>query len=266
MRISRKLELPIRIAFTGWFLTSILLSPLFVDNGQAFVNIPHYQADTPTDKQIKEPDACILGGSWSDNFDNYATGSPLHGQGGWKGWGNDPAGTAYTSDAYAYSAPNAVNISTTSDLVHEYADVSSGEWVYTVWQYIPTDFTGQSYFIILNQYNDAMTGLNWSAQVLFNSSTNQVLNDGGVSGGSLPLIRGQWVELRLEIDLTHDSGAVYYGNQLLYQGTWSGQVSGGGITNIAAVDLFANGASPVYYDDFSLLPKPTLLYLPLILK
>ena len=266
MRISRKLELPIRIVCTVWFLMSILLSPLFVDNGQAFVNIPDPEAVTPTDNQIKEPGLCILGESWSDNFDNYATGSSLHGQGGWKGWGNDPAGTAYTTDAYAYSIPNAVNILTTSDLVHEYADISSGEWVYTVWQYIPTNFTGQSYFIMLNQYNDAMTGLNWSVQVLFNSTTNQVLNDGGVSGGSLPLIRGQWVELRLEIDLTNDIGAFYYGNQLLYQGTWSGQVTGGGITSIAAVDLFANGASPIYYDDFSLMPEPMLVYLPLILK
>ena len=28
--------------------------------------------------------------NWSDNFDSYATNSSLHGQGGWKGWGNDP--------------------------------------------------------------------------------------------------------------------------------------------------------------------------------
>ena len=28
---------------------------------------------------------------WSDNFDSYATGSQLHGQGGWKGWDNNPA-------------------------------------------------------------------------------------------------------------------------------------------------------------------------------
>ncbi|MBK9233821.1 MAG: hypothetical protein IPO15_24020 [Anaerolineae bacterium] len=32
---------------------------------------------------------------WSDNFDSYATGSQMHGQGGWKGWANDPAAGAH---------------------------------------------------------------------------------------------------------------------------------------------------------------------------
>ena len=41
---------------------------------------------------------------------------------------------------------------------------------------------------------------------------------------------------------------------------WTGEVSGGGISNIAAVDLFANHASSIYYDDISLPPpaKPAL--------
>ncbi len=189
---------------------------------------------------------------WSDNFDAYATGSQLHGQGGWKGWFNDPAGGALTSSAQARSAPNSAAILGASDLVHEYSGATSGQWVYTAWQYVPSDYTGQSYFILLNSYDDAGASLNWSVQVQFDAATNTVLNDGGVSGGSLPLVRGQWVQLRLEIDLDTDTGAFYYGNQLLYSGTWSGQVSGGGAVNIAAVDLFANGASVIYYDDMSL--------------
>ncbi len=195
---------------------------------------------------------------WSDNFDSYATGSQVHGQGGWKGWFNDPAAGALASAAQAASAPNSVAILGASDLVHEYSGVNSGQWTYTAWQYIPTDFTGQSYFILLNQYNDAGTTLNWSAQVLFNGTANTVTNDGGVSGGTLALVRGQWVELRLELDLDADTGAFYYNNQLLYSGTWSGQVSGGGAVNLAAVDLFANNASVVYYDDMSLVQAATV--------
>ena len=202
---------------------------------------------------------------WSDNFDSYATGSSLHGQGGWKGWQNDPTATAYTTAVHALSTPNSVNISGTADLVHEYFGYTAGTWVYTAWQYIPTGFTGQSYFIMMNRYFDAGTDGNWSVQLNFNSTTNQVVND-GVSGGALPLIKDTWVELRLEIDLTHDTSSFYYGDQLLYQGSWSGQVSGGGITNIAAVDLFANGATAIYYDDLSLSPKLYQLYLPLIMK
>jgi hypothetical protein len=202
---------------------------------------------------------------WFDNFDSYATGVPLHGLGGWKGWQNNPALAANTSSTQALSAPNSVNITSTADLVHEYSGYIAGEWVYTAWQYIPPDFLGESYFILMNQYDDAGTVWNWSVQVNFNANTNLVMNT-GASGGTLPLIKGEWVELRMEIDLTNDLCAFYYGGQLLYQGTWTGEVSGGGIYNLAAVDLFANGATPIYYDDISLAPPPSLLYLPLILR
>lgn len=202
---------------------------------------------------------------WSDDFDSYPTGASMHGLGGWKGWSNNPAWTAYTTSAHAFSPPNSVNINGTADLVHEYSGYTTGRWVYTAWQFIPTEFTGQSYFILLNQYDDAGTTSNWSVQVYFDSSTNLVGND-GLAGGTLPLIKDTWVELRLEIDLTNDTCAFYYGGQLLYQGTWTGGMSGGGISNIAAVDLYANGASSVYYDNLSLTPLPTTLYLPLILR
>lgn len=195
-----------------------------------------------------QPEAVV----WSDNFDSYATGSQLHGQGGWKGWFNDPTAGALASATQARSTPNSAAILGASDLVHEYAGATSGQWVYTAWQYVPADFTGESYFIILNSYDDAGSSLNWSVQVKVNGTSNLVENDGGVSGGSLPLVRGQWVELRVEIDLDADTGGFYYNNQLLYSGTWSGQVSGGGAVNIAAVDLYANGASVIYYDDMSL--------------
>ena len=92
---------------------------------------------------------------WSDTFDSYATGSQIHGQGGWKGWANDPSAGALASSAQARSVPNSAAIVGASDLVHEYSGYTSGPWVYTAWQYAPTDMTGVSYFILLNQYDDA---------------------------------------------------------------------------------------------------------------
>ena len=88
----------------------------------------------------------------------------------------------------------------------------------------------------------------------------------GISGGTLPLIKDAWVELRVEIDLTDDTCAFYYGGQLLYQGTWTGEVSGSGISNIGAVDLFGNGATSVYYDNLSLTPPPIPVFLPMIVR
>jgi hypothetical protein len=188
---------------------------------------------------------------WADNFDSYATGSQMHGQGGWKGWGNTVAAGALTSSAQAVSAPNSVDINGGSDLVHEYTGYTAGTWIYTAWQYVPVEMTGVSYFILLNQYDDAGTTNNWSTQVNFDASTNLVTNE-GVSGGTLALIKGQWVEINVLIDLTADTQAFYYNHQLLFQGTWTNEQSGAGTLTIGAVDLFANGATAIYYDDISL--------------
>jgi subtilisin family serine protease len=187
---------------------------------------------------------------WFEDFDSYPPGQDLHGVGGWKGWDNNPAYTAFTTDAEAHSAPNSVDILTDADLVHEYG-YDAGIWTYTAWQYVPPDFSGESYFILLNTYSDG-GDKNWSTQVHFNSDLNLVIADGEAAGEVLPLIRGQWVEIHVEIDLINDIQEFYYNGQLLYQSSWSDGVSGGGALNIAAVDLFANGASTVYYDDLSL--------------
>lgn len=192
--------------------------------------------------------------NWSDTFDAYAAGSSMHGQGGWKGWYNDPAATGYVSDMYAVSSPNSVQIVSTSDLVHEYSGYTSGQWVYTAWQYLPTDYSGSTYFILLNTYNDAGSGLNWSVQVRFDSSIGMVESEAETA--QLPLILGQWVEIRDEIDLDANTQSIYYGGQLLTTKSWTEGMSGGGALNIGAVDLYGNSASPVYYDNISLTPEP----------
>lgn len=76
---------------------------------------------------------------WSENFDSYADGSSMHGQGGWKGWDNDPSWTAYVTSAQARSSPQSVNIAGDSDLVHEYSGYTSGDFIYTAYVYIPSD-------------------------------------------------------------------------------------------------------------------------------
>jgi hypothetical protein len=76
---------------------------------------------------------------WEDNFDSYADGSSIHGQGGWKGWDNDPAWTAYITSTQAKSTPHSVSIAGDSDLVHEYSGYESGDYIYTAWVYIPSE-------------------------------------------------------------------------------------------------------------------------------
>ncbi len=195
--------------------------------------------------------------SWTENFDSYPSDFQMHGQGGWKGWGNLPAAGALTSNVQSHSAPNSVAILGASDLVHEYSGFTAGVWTYTAWQYVPVDLNGLSYFILLNQYDDGGTTNNWSTQVSFDGATNTVLNEGASGGQTLPLIKGQWVEIRVVIDLDANTQTFYYGDDILYTASWTEGSSGGGILNIGAVDLFANNASVVYYDDLSLAPTGT---------
>ncbi len=164
---------------------------------------------------------------------------------------NDPAAAGVVTNAMALSTPNSQAIAGAADSVHEYSGYTTGFWSYKAMQYIPTDFSGETSFILLNSYDDAGVNLNWSVQVNFNSATNNVLNT-GITGGTLPMVKGQWVEIRVDIDLINNAQSFYYGGSLLYTGTWTEENSGGGALNIGAVDLFANNASVVYYDDMGL--------------
>lgn len=199
--------------------------------------------------------AVAAGGPWSDNFDGYATGMQLHGVGGWTGWNNTPGAGAMTTNVQARSAPNSVDILGATDLVQTYT-VSSGQWIFTAWQYIPGNMSGTSYFIMLNQYDNTCATCNWSVEVQFQSATGLMVDDGG-SAATMPYTADQWVEIRLEIDFDADTQAFYYNNAPLYTAQpWNGYISGVGTgsNSLQALDLFANGATSVYYDDLSLLP------------
>jgi hypothetical protein len=193
---------------------------------------------------------------WSDDFDAYADGSSMHGQGGWKGWGNDPAYTAYVTSLHSLSPPHSVDIAGNADLVHEYSGYTSGQWAFIANVYVPDNLVApnDTYFILLNTYSDSGAGNNWSTQVHFDPDTDNVIAD--FVGETLPIIYDQWVELRVDIDLDNDVQTVTYGGNVLYTDSWTERVSGGGALNIGAVDLFAYGASSVYYDSLSLVPEP----------
>ena len=195
--------------------------------------------------------------AWADNFDGYTNGQLLDGtpdDGGWTGWADDPAAYGTVTDAEARSSPHSVEITVASDLVHEYEGYSSGQWIYTAWQYIPLDFEGMSYFIMLCGYDGGGAGTVWVVQVHFDSELDTVVSE--FNNEELPVIYGEWVEIRVEIDLDGDWMDIFYGGDLLASHAYTDTVqgTGGGSLNIAAVDLFANGATPVYYDDISLLP------------
>lgn len=196
--------------------------------------------------------------TWVDNFDTYTNGQLLDGtpdDGGWKGWDNDPQFYGTVTNEQSLSTPHSVKIELSSDLVHEYEGYTSGEWVYTAWQYVPTDFVGESYYMLLSSYTDGAGSNNkWALVIRFDSISQIVESEDDAV--TTPLLTGQWIELRTEIDLDSDWFKFYYNDYLLIQKEWTAcwNNAGDGFLVIDAVDLFANGASKVFYDNMSLVP------------
>jgi hypothetical protein len=195
--------------------------------------------------------------SFGEDFESYAAGSNMHGQGGWKGWDNSSGAGAVVSSAFSFNGTQSVNITGGSDLVHTFAGVTSGQYTFSIQQYIPSASTGQSYFILLNQYNDGGP-YDWSVQTVFDLGAGTVKSD--MAGSPLPLVKNQWVEIRYLIDLGTSNVSEYYNGQLLASYAWH---DASGFEALAAIDLYANNAGPVYYDALSVepVPEPTTLAL-----
>lgn len=196
-----------------------------------------------------------FGSDFLENWDSYVVGSNVHGQGGWKGWANDPNAGAFVDDAQSVSLSNSINIEGASDLIHEFAGYTSGVWTVTAQQYIPGDFAGENYFIFENVYSDVDTSIiSWSTQVVFRNGNVENF-DGAANPASMPYVTGEWVELKLVIDLDLDVQTFYYGGTELYSGSWTDQFPDQGvpgILNIGSIDLFANGGTTVFYDNISI--------------
>jgi Immunoglobulin domain/Bacterial Ig domain/Immunoglobulin I-set domain len=192
-----------------------------------------------------------------DDFEAYLVGSNLHGQAGWAGWTNNPNAGALVSTNFAFSPNRSVDITGASDLVHTFPDATNGQWVFSVMQYILSTSTGTNYVILLNTYRPpyGTNDLNWSVQIQNNMDTGQIISDFG-GGATLPMVKDQWVEERCEINLASNSVSEFYNGQLLSTHAWQGGSGGPGLNEIQALDLYAGGSAPVYYDNVTLSRLP----------
>ncbi|MCP3905783.1 MAG: hypothetical protein GY715_19320 [Planctomycetes bacterium] len=207
----------------------------------------------------------VGGCAWWDDFAAYAPITELHEHLGWKGWDDDPAFSAPVVAAPAKSDPNAVDISLNADLVHEFcAGDDGGAWSFTAWQYIPTEFVSGgvepfagSGFNLLNTY-EADGDKHWSVQMAFDSTVGmcRVFHGDGLNTTDVQYDTDRWVKIQTVVDLDDDWTRIYYDDELVTEYSWTGGVfgEGGGALDIAAVDLFGNGSTSVYYDDLVLEP------------
>jgi hypothetical protein len=190
---------------------------------------------------------------WSDNFDGYANGTSLHGVGGWAGWDGNPAATGFVTNVQSRSAPHSMESRPTTDLVQEFNGVGANTWVISGWSYCPTGGVGQQFFILLNTYVSGNPPAdNWSLDLLFDQSAGLVRDFDVPTTPAIPLIRNQWVQVRVVIDFTADTQQVFYGATLFTTKSWTEGASGGGQLNLDALDLFSNGGTTIYWDDLVL--------------
>ena len=173
---------------------------------------------------------------YAEDFESFAAGTDLHGVDGWEGWGGDAGAGAPVSDALAFSGSNSVEIIGTADLV-KILYITGGSVTLTAMQYIPSGTTGNTFFILMNQY--APNPLDWSFQAKFS------LDSGQINDGQGTIVYDQWVELKYVIDLDNNTVEVYYNGVLLSSGQWDDD----GHNTLQAIDLYSEGASSVYYDD-----------------
>ena len=63
--------------------------------------------------------------------------------------------------------------------------------------------------------------------------------------------------MRIAVDLDNDLQTFWYNGTQVYSGSWTQQFPNQqvpGILNIGSIDLFANGATAVYYDNIQIAP------------
>ena len=183
--------------------------------------------------------------SLKNDFEALAVGASVHDVDGWEGWWGDAQWAAQITDAVAYSGKHALEIvGTRDDVVPNWPRVDSGVYVATVMQYVPTGTDGLMYFGPLSSYGASWDDTAWLGTLLSNCSTGFVyVNE--LDAGSrteAPLIRDEWVQLRVLMNFDTDACEFYYGDTLL--GTLA-------CPSAQGFDIWPDdNVDAIYYDDF----------------
>jgi hypothetical protein len=188
-----------------------------------------------------------------EDFESFDAGTALHEVAGWEGWYGDAGAAASVSDKYAFSGTKSVEVDSSADAARVF-DITEGKWVLTAMQYIPSGTNGVSRFHMQNTYRSGTIGrsVQWSF-----SLSDGVIGDDYDPDASASIIYDEWIELKLLIDLDNDLLEQYYNGELFSSRAWVYN----GTSRIHTIDLYGNGASPVYYDDIKI-AGPLIAYSP----
>lgn len=190
-----------------------------------------------------------------DNFDSYAVGSFIAGQGAWDTWDQAPGVDAEVTDNFAFSLDNSLELQPGDDIVRLFNGINASgaltSFSFTSQIYVPSGQAGTYYFILLNTYNHNGPK-NWSVQLNISDATGLVSDAGGSSAPTgtstpVPVVYDAWVPCVVNIDLAANTYDAFYNGQIVMsQNTWSGA---GGQAALECLDLYNAGGGIFYYDD-----------------
>jgi len=179
-----------------------------------------------------------------ENFDALTVGGLVADQlgGYWTTWSDDPGSSedAPVSDMFAHSAPNSFTINDGGiDLVYELGDaaISTGQWLYSHWMYIPTGLTG--YF---NVQTDPVAGTDWNLDLFFLGDGTGYFATQSTAEYTFPL--DTWFKVEINYDLDAGMGQVYFDGVMIEE--FENTLTIGGIDYWGWSDEGDPGA---YYDD-----------------
>lgn len=192
----------------------------------------------------------------SDDFESYAVGSTIAGQGAWQTWDYAPGVDSTVENTFLNTTGtttgangNVLELTPNDDIVRTFGGLTSGAFTFTSETYIPSGQAGDYYFILLNTYDGSGSGYNWSGQMHMADSTGNVNADnvsgGGGTFGITTIVYDAWVEVRAEVDLDANLYQAFYNNvQIVTDGLWSN-----GLNAMQCLDLYNTGNPGVFYYD-----------------
>jgi hypothetical protein len=253
---------------------------------------------------ITYPDDCPAPGpgsncgcDWLETFDTYPNGPLTQGTNSWAGWAFDPAVAGTITDEIPDNTsgsgkclrgdPSPGPGGSSTDQVHWFKgrENNAGEgvvgrlslgdgygydedvsdfWVMEGYVFLPTDHSGDSFWIMNSAYargdgsaDEPAGGTVWHVQMEMNSNDGCILNSTFAGDcttlPSLPLLKGQWTKVEVRYNFNLDSVSIFYGDQFLMGYRWSADLGEAPDTLfLGNYDLFNNQGTATYWDDVSI--------------
>ncbi|MCF8366213.1 MAG: hypothetical protein K9H16_10540, partial [Bacteroidales bacterium] len=200
-----------------------------------------------------------------EDFESYTAGGKLvqqalaQGLDYWTCWSGDGgAGGAEdgtVSTEQTFTGDNSVMCDGTNDFVMLFGDKTAGKYSVDFYMYIPSGFVG--YYNVLQSWGPGGAGATWGLEIYFNPGGIAELTAANTTPyETFNYPYDTWFHMENIINLNIDEATLLVDGTEVATWEWSLGASGGGINQLAAMDIYAaatNGTPKFYIDDIQLI-------------